>query len=414
MVSQVAEGQASVRSGVTAQRRTIIFFSVAVFLYWIALYLYIPTLPAHAKSKTDSLAMVGTALSMYGFWQAIVRLPLGIVSDWLGRRKVFIVLGFALAGLGAYVLGSADSIEGVILGRAIVGVAAGTWVPLVVAFSSLFPPEEAIRASALLTFIGSIGRVLATAVTGTLNNLGQRIWGSSNPFSGYPLAYYVAAGAAQLAVVALLPTTETRRPRKQPSLSSLGRLISRRDVLLPSVLSAVTQYGVWMSTFGFIPILAADLGASGVTASLMVSVNIGVQTLANLAASSLSRRTGARVLVYAGFVLMALGLAGAALAPTIGALWAAQLVLGLSQGLAYPVLMGLSIRHVDESQRASAMGLHQAVYAIGMFAGPWLGGILAQAIGLRPMFAVTAGALLLFGLLGARLMDGRQAERAAA
>ena len=40
------------------------------------------------------------------------------------------------------------------------------------------------------------------------------------------------------------------------------------------------------------------------------------------------------------------------------------------------------------------MGLHQAVYAIGMFAGPWLSGILADAMGIRPMFGVTAFACL--------------------
>lgn len=394
------------------QQRTIVFFSVAVFLYWIALYLYIPTLTAYAESKTDDLVLVGTALSMYGFWQAIVRLPLGIASDWLGRRKVFIAIGFGLAALGAYVVGAAGSIQGVILGRAIVGVAAATWVPLVVAFSSLFPPEEAVRASALLTFIGSIGRVLATAATGYLNRLGQRIW-PGDAFSGYPLAYYLAAVAALLAILAVLPAAEERRPRKQPSLGSLGRLISRRDVLLPSLLSAVTQYGVWMSTFGYIPLIAAELGASGITSSLMVSVNIGVQTLANLAASGLTRKVGSRTLVYIGFLLMSLGLAGVALAPSMAVLWVAQLTLGLSQGLAYPVLMGLSIRYVDEEQRASAMGLHQAVYAIGMFAGPWLGGILGKALGLRPMFGITAVALLLLGLAGTRLMDGHRAEKAA-
>lgn len=394
------------------QQRTIVFFSVAVFLYWIALYLYIPTLTAYAESKTDDLVLVGTALSMYGFWQAIVRLPLGIASDWLGRRKVFIAIGFGLAALGAYVVGAAGSIQGVILGRAIVGVAAATWVPLVVAFSSLFPPEEAVRASALLTFIGSIGRVLATGATGYLNRLGQRIW-PGDAFSGYPLAYYLAAVAALLAILAVLPAAEERRPRKQPSLGSLGRLISRRDVLLPSLLSAVTQYGVWMSTFGYIPLIAAELGASGITSSLMVSVNIGVQTLANLAASGLTRKVGSRTLVYIGFLLMSLGLAGVALAPSMAVLWVAQLTLGLSQGLAYPVLMGLSIRYVDEEQRASAMGLHQAVYAIGMFAGPWLGGILGKALGLRPMFGITAVALLLLGLAGTRLMDGHRAERAA-
>jgi DHA1 family multidrug resistance protein-like MFS transporter len=45
------------------------------------------------------------------------------------------------------------------------------------------------------------------------------------------------------------------------------------------------------------------------------------------------------------------------------------------------------------------MGLHQAVYAIGMFGGPWLSGLLADAVGIRPMFGVTAGLCLALGLL---------------
>ncbi len=410
MASVGIEAPAVAGSRPAAQRRTIIYFSIAVFFYWIALYVYLPTLPAYASSKTESLALVGTALSMYGLWQAIVRLPLGIVSDWLGRRKVFIYIGFLLCGLGAWVVTATPSIQGVIVGRAIVGVAAGTWVPLVVAFSSLFPPEESVRASALLTGIGSVGRMLATGVTGSLNQLGQRLWPSADPFSGYPLAYYVAVAAAILSAIILIPVVEKRRPSKAPSLPSLARLITRKDVLLPSLLSAVAQYGVWMSTFTFMPIVARNLGASDVTVSLMLSANIGVQTLANLGASALSRKVGDRALVYLGFVLMSAGLALAAAARSLPALWVAQMALGLSQGLAYPVLMGLSIRHVAEAQRASAMGLHQAVYAIGMFAGPWLGGILAEEIGLSPMFGVTAVALLVLGLLGTRLMDGRRRE----
>ncbi len=41
---------------------------------------------------------------------------------------------------------------------------------------------------------------------------------------------------------------------------------------------------------------------------------------------------------------------------------------------------------------------------------PWLGGILGKALGLRPMFGITAVALLLLGLAGTRLMDGHRAE----
>ena len=85
------------------RRLKIGLFLAIVFLYWMALYLYVPTLPTYAQTKTDSLAFVGVILAQYGLWQAIVRLPIGIASDWIGRRKPFILVGMALAGLGAWV-----------------------------------------------------------------------------------------------------------------------------------------------------------------------------------------------------------------------------------------------------------------------------------------------------------------------
>jgi DHA1 family multidrug resistance protein-like MFS transporter len=57
---------------------------------------------------------------------------------------------------------------------------------------------------------------------------------------------------------------------------------------------------------------------------------------------------------------------------------------------------------VADAERTTAMGLHQAVYAIGMFGGPWLSGLLADAMGIRPMFGVTAFLCLALGLLMTR------------
>ncbi len=376
---------------VAGRKLLITLYTAAVFLYWMALYLYVPTLPVYAQSKADDLALVGVVLSMYGLWQAVIRLPLGIAADWLGWRKPFIIAGFALAGLGAWIMGMADKVDGLIVGRAITGLAAGTWVPLIVTFSSLFPPEEAVRASALLTMIGSVGRMLATSVTGSLNEMG-----------GYPLAFFLATVAAALAIVIMLPAREKRRPPKQPSVVDTGRLITRRDVLLPSLLSAVSQYVTWATTFGFLPILAKQLGATNVTQSILVTMNIAVVTLGNLMATTLIRYMGAQRLVYLSFWLIAIGTGGAALAPSLPIVFLAQFCIGLSQGIGYPVLMGMSIQNVADAERTTAMGLHQSVYAIGMFTGPWLSGILADAMGIQPMFGVTAFACLALGLLGTR------------
>ena len=387
--SPVAQAVPSAKPQTSERRLTIALYAAVAFLYWASLYLYVPTLPTYIQSKSHSLALVGVVLSMYGLWQAIIRLPLGITADWIGQRKPFIVGGLVLAGLGAWIMGTADGVTGLAVGRAITGLAAGTWVPLVVIFSTLFPPHEAVRASTILTLVGSVGRLLATSLTGSLNQLG-----------GYSLAFYLATGASVLAVLFVFPIREEKPHQPQrPSVAGIGGLITRRDVLLPSLLTAVTQYANYAVSFGFIPILARQLGATDITQSMLVSMHIGVTMLGNLAAAAIVGRIGARRLVILSFLLLATGIGVAALASSLSLLFLSQFCIGLSMGISYPVLMGMSIRYVKDAERTTAMGLFQSVYAIGMFGGPWVSGWLADAMGIRPMFGVTAFFCLILGLL---------------
>ncbi len=64
---------------------------------------------------------------------------------------------------------------------------------------------------------------------------------------------------------------------------------------------------------------------------------------------------------------------------------------GIARGLLQTVLMSLSVQSMPESLRATAMGIYQAVYALGMLAGPLVTGRLADIIGLGPAFYVAAG-----------------------
>jgi predicted MFS family arabinose efflux permease len=291
--------------------------------------------------------------------------------------------------LGALWMGLTGSINGLIVGRALSGLAASVWVLLVVAVNSQFPPAEAVRITALLSGVNSIARMAATSVTGAMNN-----WG------GYPLAFFAAAGTAVLAMVAMLIVREPARPSKPPSLESLGKLITRRDVLVPSLLCAVSQFAIWAGPFTFSPILAKSLSATDGTLSLLTSLNIAMVMLGSFATSVVAKRVSARRLVVFNFVVVALSMMMLTFARSLALVFVAQICFGLASGIGYSVLMGLSIRDVAETQRATAMGLFQAVYGIGMFAGPWLSGILADAIGIQPMFGVVGGACLVIGLLG--------------
>jgi MFS family permease len=71
------------------RRISIALYLTVAFLFWVSLFLYVPTLSTYVQSKVGNLAVVGVILSMYGLWQGLVRIPLGVTSDRLGRRKPF-------------------------------------------------------------------------------------------------------------------------------------------------------------------------------------------------------------------------------------------------------------------------------------------------------------------------------------
>jgi DHA1 family multidrug resistance protein-like MFS transporter len=376
------------------RRRTIIIYVTAVFLFWASLYLYVPTLPIYIQTKTTSLAMVGVVIAMYGLWQGVARLPLGIAADWLGRRKPFVLICCLCSALGAWLMSTAGDVNGMIVGRGITGLAAAGWVPLVVLFSGLFPPEEAVRASAILSIINSISCMSATALAGLLND-----WG------GYNLGFYASIGVAASTLIVILPTSENVRPPKRPSLAAIGRLILRPDVLTPSLLGAVNQYAVFATTYGFFPILAKNLGANNFFLGGMTAVSLAAMTAGNFSATGVLKKYRPTQLVAVSFVISLLGIGLAALANSLWMVLAAQVLTGLGGGIGYPILMGMSIQEVVDEERTTAMGVFQSVYAVGMFGGPWLSGILAGCFGIPSMLAVTAVGVCALGLLGTRRLQ---------
>ena len=385
----------------------LILFACAVFLLWFSQYVFFPTLPEYLRGKVESLAVVGAVLAMYGLWQVVVRLPMGILIDAVGRQKLFLLGGFLVGALGALTLGTAGTIPALYIGRSFTGLSMAIWVPLVVVFSGFFPAEQSVRATAVLTLVTAAARITATAVNGYLNE-----WG------GTILAFYVGAAAAVLAAILVLPVPLHSRPAGLPKLRPLLRLFLRKTVLLPSVLAAINQYVIFGISLGFMPVLAAQLGAGDVTLGYLAMVNLLFFLLGNLTATSSSSRFRAESLVLTSYGLFAAAIFVAALAKRIPLLFLCQGCLGVAHGIGYPVLMGMTIRDIPAHSRSSAMGLHQSVYSAGIFVGPWASGALADALGIRPMFGLTAALVLVLGSSGAIVLsrrpstpEGRPAEQ---
>ena len=171
--------------------------------------------------------------------------------------------------------------------------------------------------------------------------------------------------------------------------------------------------------FGFTPLMAERLGASGTQLTwLTCAIMIPNALFAFAAGRWLEPKFGARKLIALAFLVSAVFTALIPFSPNLYWLYATQAWNGAAQGVLTPLLMGLAIRDFPARQRATAMGFYQAFFSLGMFSGPFIAGWLNEWGGLTAGFMFGAGLGLAGGLLAAvwngrlpRLLRAAGAER---
>ena len=90
----------------------------------LGLFMIYPVFAAYAGTLSGANPyLIGEALGIYGLTQGLLQIPFGLLSDRVGR-KVMIVTGLALFGIGSAVAAVSTSMGGVIVGRALQGVGA--------------------------------------------------------------------------------------------------------------------------------------------------------------------------------------------------------------------------------------------------------------------------------------------------
>jgi DHA2 family methylenomycin A resistance protein-like MFS transporter len=133
-----------------------------------------------------------------------------------------------------------------------------------------------------------------------------------------------------------------------------------------------------------------------------------------LAAGSTSDRLGARCTFVAGVVVFMGASVACGGAPGIGALIAARAAQGLGAAIMLPSSMALlAAAYPDPARRTRAIALWGGISAVGLVAGPVVGGLLCELAGWRAIFYLNAPLCLV--AIGAVLRCGeRRAEHARA
>jgi MFS family permease len=135
-----------------------------------------------------------------------------------------------------------------------------------------------------------------------------------------------------------------------------------------------------------VPLLATDLfGLTTATAALAFLVAFGLaKAITNLVAGTLADRVGRKPVLVAGWLLGVPVPFVLILAPEWGWIVAANLLLGVNQGLTWSTTVLMKVDLVGPTRRGLALGLNEASGYLAVAVTAFLTGAIAEQAGLRP------------------------------
>ena len=354
-------------------------------LRMLGLFLVLPVFALEAQHYAggNDPAMVGLALGMYGLTQAVFQLPLGLASDRFGRKKVIIV-GLLVFALGSLAAALADSLMGLVWGRALQG--AGAVSAAVTALLADLT-RDSVRTKAMAMVGGSIALMFSLALV--LSPLLAGWVGLSGIF-WITLALTLAGMAAVLWVVPPEPLQHTAMPRGR-----FADLLAYPDLLRLNA-GVFVLHTVQMAMWVAVPTLLVQAGLVK-TAHWQVylpAVLLSFAALGRLFAMERKGQLRSALLLAIVLVLLvqaglgALTLAGGA--PSLWLLGAAMLVFFIGFNMLEATQPSLVSRMAPERLRGAALGAYNTLQSLGLFAGGFLGGWLSRHGSLTGVFAATA------------------------
>ena len=354
-------------------------------LRMLGLFLVLPVFALEAQHYAggNDPAMVGLALGMYGLTQAVFQLPLGLASDRFGRKKVIIV-GLLVFALGSLVAALADSLMGLVWGRALQG--AGAVSAAVTALLADLT-RDSVRTKAMAMVGGSIALMFSLALV--LSPLLAGWVGLSGIF-WITLALTLAGIAAVLWVVPPEPVQHTAMPRGR-----FADLLAYPDLLRLNA-GVFVLHTVQMAMWVAVPTLLVQAGLVK-TAHWQVYLPAVLLSFAALGRLFAMERKGqlrsALLLAIVLVLLVQAGLGALTLAGDAPSLWllgAAMLVFFIGFNMLEATQPSLVSRMAPDRLRGAALGAYNTLQSLGLFAGGFLGGWLSRHGSLTGVFAATA------------------------
>jgi len=358
------------------ERRAAWSLSLIYVVRMLGLFIILPVFSLFADGYTHSTPfLIGLAIGIYGLLQAALQIPFGMLSDRIGRKKV-VTLGLLLLAAGSVIAAMADSIYGVVAGRALQG-AGAIAAALMALAADLTRDEQRTKVMAMLG--ASIGLSFIMALI-----LGPMLIG----WFSMDMLFWLTAVSAVLGIILLhtvVPDPANCRYSADTgaNLATMRQLL-RHGQLLRLDVSIFILHLIITATFYVVPLALRDAGMAAdaqwqvylLAVVLSIAVMIPLIILAE-------RRAMRGVLLGCVVGLAATQLVFGFVPPTLFWLFVGVTMFFSCLNALEALLPSLVSRMAPAAAKGSAMGIYSSSQFLGAFVGGagagWLDGMFGRS-----------------------------------
>ena len=378
-----------------SERRASMALAGIFTLRILGLFMILPVFSLHAESYQGyTPILAGLAIGVYGLTQAIFQIPFGMLSDRIGRKWV-ISAGLLIFAAGSVAAALADTMWGVIAGRALQGL--GAIGAAVIALTADLTREDQ-RTKAMAIIGVSIGFAFALAMM-----VGHALTG----LVGISGLFWLTAALGVAGLVVLhryVPTPVTSRFHRdvEPMPAQFREILANRELLRLDA-GIFILHLILTATFVALPLALRDSAGLPADAHWMVYVPVLLASVLLMVPFVLyaDRRNRLKAVFLAAIACLAaaelgFGWWGAGLV----ALVALMVLFFTAFSVLESSLPSLVSRIAPSDKKGTALGFYSTAQYLGAFIGGLCGGWLHGRWGTEAVFWF-CGALVLAWLAGA-------------